>query len=280
MNPYRYGRYRFSFKRTLVMGILNVTPDSFSDGGRFLKKSNAMKRAGELVRDGADIIDIGGESTRPGASAVAEEEESARVIPVIREIVKSFPKIPVSIDTYKPKVARAAISAGAAVLNDITGLTNPEMLEIASETGVPVVIMHMKGKPGAMPKRPVYKDVVKDIVQFFRVRIRDCKRAGVTKIILDPGIGFGKTYRHNLQIIDGIESFGKLGYPVMIGASRKSFIGLALDLPVEEREAGTLAVSAISALRGASIIRTHEVKNNRQAIKMGESIAGSKVLKK
>ena len=260
------------------MGVINVTPDSFSDGGKFIKPSAALALADRLVEEGAKILDIGGESSRPGADPVDEKQEVARVVPVIRSIVKRHPKIPVSIDTYKPGVAKVAIAEGAAIINDITGLTDPLMVELAATHNIPVVIMHMKGKPGTMQKSPTYRDVVSEIKSFFKKRIAACKKAGIKKIILDPGIGFGKTVKHNLAIINRLEQFSSLGYPVMVGASRKSFIGAILDNTPDEREEGTAAVTTLAVMKGASIIRVHNVARNFQAMVVAESIKDERPL--
>lgn len=269
---YRHGRYRFPFNRVLVMGIINVTPDSFSDGGVFATSEDAVRRAGELIEQGADILDIGGESTRPGAAPVSSEEEAGRVLPVIKEITRKHPKTPVSIDSCKPEVVRAAIDAGAAMINDVTGLQNPEMVRIAAESQAPVVIMHMKGTPRTMQRRPAYKDVVKEIIAFFKERVRTLQKLGVKRIILDPGIGFGKTANHNLRILNHLEEMTKLGYPIMIGASRKSFMGKILGLPIDQREEATIAVNTLAVSKGAAIIRVHDVMRNHRAIKMAEAI--------
>lgn len=270
---YRYKEYRFPFSRTLVMGILNVTPDSFSDGGLFYGYKDALRQAGKLVSGGADIIDVGGESSRPGAEPVPADEEMRRVIPVIKRIVKRHPRVPVSIDTYKPEVAEAAIAEGAAMINDITGLADPRMVDLAAKSGAPVVIMHMKGTPRTMQKRPAYKDVVDDIVRFFKERIKLCRARGISKIVLDPGIGFGKTRNHNLEILRRLDRIAALGYPCLIGVSRKSFIGKTLGKVVTDREVGAIAANAIAISRGAKIIRVHDVEQNLQAARMADFIA-------
>lgn len=261
--------YDLSKRHPLVMGILNVTPDSFSDGGKYFHFDEALKRALQMVEEGADIIDIGGESTRPGSEPVPLEEEKARVVPLIKELRKKV-DVPISIDTYKPEIAREALEAGAELINDIYGLRQEGMLDLLEEAKVPVVIMHMQGTPKDMQKNPTYTEVVSEISAFLKQRVRKAEECGLLKeeIILDPGIGFGKTLEHNLCILSRLEEFVSLGYPVLIGHSRKSFIGLTLDLPVEERLEGTLAVSAISTFKGASILRVHDVKENLRSIKM------------
>lgn len=269
---YRYKHLRLGFSRPVVMGVLNITPDSFSDGGKYLKPASAIRQAKFLIDDGAGIIDVGGESSRPGSKPVSPEEEMRRVLPVIRKLVKRHPTIPISIDSYKPEVIRASVEEGAMIINDITGLSNPDVIDIAAEYGTPVVIMHMKGTPRIMQKRPIYKNVVSEIVSFFKERIRACKKCGVKKIILDPGIGFGKTVNHNLTILRELDKIVKLGYPVMVGASRKSFIGKILGNEVYDREAGSLAVTALAIQKGACIIRTHEVKQNLDVAKVSAAV--------
>lgn len=273
---YRYKGLRLPFARPLVMGIINVTPDSFSDGGRFMTPDAAAGLAARLAGEGADILDVGGESTRPGAEPVSAEDEAGRVIPVIRRIVRRHHGIPVSIDTLKPEVARQALAEGAAIINDVGGLGDPGMMELAAESGAPVVITHMKGTPRTMQRRPAYRDVVETIVSFFKERVRACRKAGVERIILDPGIGFGKTARHNLQIINRLDRITRLGYPVMVGASRKSFIGKTLGLPVDEREEATIAVNVLAVAKGASIVRVHDVKANARAVMMAWSVLREK----
>ncbi len=276
---YRSKHLRLGFSRPVIMGVVNTTPDSFSDGGKYLKPKNAIEQAARLIESGAGIIDIGGESSRPGAKPVSAKEEGRRVLPVIRELVKRYPNIPFSIDSYKPEVIRSAMDEGAVIINDITGLRNPEVLAIAEEHKAPVIIMHMKGVPGTMQKRPIYKNVVAEIVLFFKERIEACKKYGVTKIILDPGIGFGKTINHNLTILQELDKIVKLGYPVMVGASRKSFIGEILGAEVNQRESGSLAVTALAVLKGVSIIRAHEVKENLEAAMVAAAVLKGRVIK-
>jgi dihydropteroate synthase len=254
------------------MGVLNVTPDSFSDGGNFFDTESAVAHARQMAEDGADCIDVGGESTRPGSDPVSEEEELRRVIPVI-EGLKGDITIPISIDTYKPRVAREALQAGASIINDVTGLTNPEMLAVAADAHVPVVVMHMQGQPKTMQENPVYGDVVADIMSFFRERIAHAKDAGVGDLILDPGIGFGKTLEHNLTILKRLGEFSTLGFPILVGASRKSFIGtLTGNLPASERLEGTLAASVIAVAYGASWVRVHDVKAHARALAVADAI--------
>ncbi|MBI3994494.1 MAG: dihydropteroate synthase [Nitrospirae bacterium] len=256
------------------MGILNVTPDSFSDGGLFLKTDDAIRRAEALVEEGADLIDVGGESSRPGADPVPAEEEIRRVVPVIEHLSKRL-SVPISIDTSKAGVALRAIAAGARIINDISALRfDPEMAPLAAETGAPVVLMHMQGTPKEMQARPVYTDVVREITAFFKSRIRFAERSGIARdrILLDPGIGFGKTTEHNLEILARLSEFRSLGRPVLIGPSRKSFIGRVLDLPAAERLEGTAAAVAAGILHGASIVRVHDVRAMVRVARMVEAI--------
>ncbi len=262
-------------RKTYVMGILNVTPDSFSDGGLFFDKGRAIAHAERLVAEGADIVDVGGESTRPGSAPLAVEEELRRTIPVIEAIAKRV-SVPVSIDTYKVEVAARAVDAGASMVNDISGLRfDPLMVNFLSSSGVPVVIMHMKGTPRDMQKNPVYEALIPDIVAFFRERIAAAVEGGIPEelIIIDPGIGFGKTFDHNLQIIRNLGEFRVLGRPLAIGVSRKAFLGkLVGDAPVSERVEGTAAAVAASILNGANIVRVHDVKEMSRVARVADAI--------
>ncbi|MEK6690990.1 MAG: dihydropteroate synthase [Nitrospirota bacterium] len=245
------------------MGILNVTPDSFSDGGLYLNTDKAVERSFEIEKEGADIIDIGGESTRPGALPLSPEEELSRVVPVIEKL-KSRLRIPISIDTYKAEVAREAIKAGASIINDISGLRfDPEIASVSAEYDVPVVIMHIKGTPRDMQINPVYQDLIGEIRHFLEEGISIAQKAGVDDdmIIIDPGIGFGKTFEHNLEIINRLDEFRSLGMPILLGPSRKSFIGKILDLPPGDRLEGTAAAVAIGIMKGANIVRVHDVSS-------------------
>jgi len=261
-SPIKINSKILDFKKTYIMGILNVTPDSFYDGGRFFEKEKAVAHALKMVNEGVDIIDIGGESTRPGSDRISEEEEIKRVIPVIKEIRKNSDVI-ISIDTYKSKVAEEALSAGADIVNDISGcIADEKMPDIIKSYGVPVIVMHIRGNPKIMQRDVHYNDVVKDIIRSLRNRINYLKLRGINeeKIIIDPGIGFGKTVDDNIRIIKRLKEFRCLGRPILIGPSRKSFIGKILDLPPEERLEGTLAVLALCIINGANIIRVHDVK--------------------
>ena len=261
---------------TLIMGILNMTPDSFSDGGQFKYHDQAIDYALEMVKEGANIIDIGGESTRPGAKAVQLEEELMRTIPII-EAIRLKSDCLISIDTYKSKVAKAALDAGADMVNDISGLTfDHNMAALAAERNVPVIIMHIKGKPGDMQKNPNYDNLIKEIKAFFEVQIAIAKRARIDSgnIILDPGIGFGKRLEDNFEIIRELGQISTMGYPVLLGPSRKSFIGFTLDLPVEERIEGTLASITAGVINGARIVRVHDIRATRRTLTITEKIMG------
>lgn len=264
-------------RRTLVMGILNVTPDSFSDGGQFFSFESALERARQLIREGADIIDIGGESTRPGAEPVPQEEELRRVIPVIRAIRRES-SIPISIDTYKARVAEAALEAGANIINDISALRfDPQMVKIVAQARVPVVLMHMQGEPRTMQQNPTYTDVVREIKEFLAERIAFARAHNIEKIIIDPGIGFGKTVAHNIEILRRLGELKELGYPILIGTSRKSFIGKLggteeNPLPVHERLEGTIASNVIAVLNGAHIVRVHDVAAMKKALTIVDAV--------
>ncbi len=271
------GRSLLLGKRTLIMGVLNVTPDSFSDGGNFFLKNKAVEQALAMEADGADIIDIGGESTRPYAEKVSLEQELERVIPVIEELGKAL-KVPVSIDTYKAKVAESAIDAGAAIINDISALRfDSEMASVAKNSGVPVILMHMKGTPGNMQDNPVYENLMGEIKDFFREAIVKAEEAGIAgdMLILDPGIGFGKSFGHNLEIIRDLKELEELGLPVLLGSSRKAFIGNILDKPAEERDSGTMATIAAGIMNGAHIVRVHDVANSVATAKVVDAIVNA-----
>ena len=264
----RIGGKEFDLKKnTYIMGILNVTPDSFSDGGRYDGLDRAMEHARRMIREGVDIIDVGGESTRPGHVQITEEEEIARVVPVIKKLKEEF-DVPVSIDTYKSAVAAAAIEAGADLVNDIWGLKyDPEMAGLIARTGVACCLMHNRDNTE-------YQDFLADFMKDMRECVEIAKKAGIEddKIILDPGVGFGKTYEMNLEIIDKLEIMKELGYPVLLGTSRKSVIGLTLDLPVEEREEGTMVTTVYGVHKGCEFVRVHDVEKNKRAIRMTRAL--------
>jgi dihydropteroate synthase len=260
--------WKLSYKTPMLMGVLNVTPDSFSDGGRFFDVDKAVAHALKMEEERADIIDIGGESSRPGADPVSEEEERSRVIPVI-EGIRKISDILISIDTVKAGVARAAMQAGANWINDISGLhSNSEMVQVAAEWQCPVIIMHMQNTPKTMQINPVYEDVVKEIVQFFRERLEVLARRGINKCILDPGIGFGKRVEDNIAIIKHIGTFKQLGYPILLGTSRKSFLGAITGRDVSRRLSATLSVNLLALQSNVDILRVHCVAEHRDMIKI------------
>ncbi len=271
LSPIICREHALRFDKTLIMGILNVTPDSFSDAGLFKDVDAAVAQGKKMVSEGADIIDIGGESTRPGSMPLSEKEELHRVLPVVTQLLDEV-RIPLSIDTYKPRVAEACLKAGAHLINDITGLTNPEMRKIIARSNTPVVLMHMQGSPKTMQLNPCYKDVLAEISTFFRKQIAAACDEQIQQIIIDPGIGFGKTVQHNLQILRHLGTFKALGCPILVGPSRKSFIGEITGLPVRQRLSGTIAAVAIAALNGANIVRVHDVKECRQALQIVDAI--------
>lgn len=257
-------------RRTYIMGILNLTPDSFSDGGRFCKPDAALFHVQEMIEEGADIIDIGGESTRPGHTVISQEEEIQRVVPIIEKVAANF-DIPISIDTYKSAVAREAIDAGACMVNDIWGLkADEQMAALIAEKNVPCCLMHNR-------KEPNYQNLIPDMLEDLKESLDIGQKAGISRdsMILDPGIGFGKTYEMNLQAINQVDALHKLGCPVLLAASRKSVIGLTLELPAHQRIEGTAAITVIGVMKGCSFVRVHDVKENRRAIQMTEAILNS-----
>jgi dihydropteroate synthase len=274
-------QFEFRFPRpALIMGVVNVTPDSFSDGGKFLDPGAAVAHALELAAQGAEILDLGGESTRPGAVPVGEEEELRRVLPILKKLVPQV-KVPVSIDTSKPAVARAALDAGASIVNDIAAATRTDfsMWQIVAEQHAGYVVMHAQGSPATMQVQPVYKDVVRDISGFFSERLGQLlNEAGVPmeQVVIDPGIGFGKTLEHNLTLLAGLKTFTKWRRPLLVGVSRKSFIGELLGAEVQNRLPASLACAALAVGDGAHIIRTHDVAETVQAVRMAEAIYARK----
>ncbi|MCL5073876.1 MAG: dihydropteroate synthase [Actinobacteria bacterium] len=260
----------------LIMGILNITPDSFYDGGQYFEKSNAFRRAEEIIEQGAHIIDVGGMSTRPGSKPVSPDEELNRIIPVIEHIAKNFKKIPISIDTYRSEVAKKAIDAGAVIINDISGLSaDNKMMELVLQSKSSIIIMHMQGNPENMQENPAYSDVVDEVYDYLYERALKATQAGIEKekIIVDPGIGFGKNVEHNLEILSGLSEFNEMGYPVLAGVSRKSFIGNLLGgLPAEERLEGSIAAAVYAFLNGAKILRVHDIKETLRALKIAKAI--------
>lgn len=269
------GKYRLSLgERAYIMGILNVAPDSFFDGGIYSDKDKAVEHAIEMESQGADIIDIGGESTRPGAKAISAKAESERVIPVIKILAKRL-RIPISIDTSKSQVAQKALDCGAVVVNDVTGLRkDPNLVKLAKKYKAAIILMHMKGTPRTMQKNPQYKSLIYEITEGLRTSIRIAKEAAIADdaIVIDPGIGFGKTTLHNLKILKRLREFKSLGYPVLVGPSRKSFIGKILGLEAGERIAGTAASVAVAIQNGANIVRVHDVRQMREVARLTDAI--------
>ena len=276
----RAQRFEFRFPRAaMLMGIVNVMPDSFSDGGQFLAVDRAVDHALQLVAEGADILDIGGESTRPHAAPVSEEEELRRVLPVIRALaLRPACTVPISIDTMKPAVARAALEAGASIVNDVAAhRSGPAMWDAVRETGAAYVVMYMQGTPQTMQRAPHYTDVVAEVGEFFKERLNRLQASGITpeQIIFDPGIGFGKTLAHNLELLAGMDRFVSLQRPLLVGASRKAFIGEVTGAKESgARLPGSLACAIAAVTGGAQLIRTHDVAATRQALRMSEAIQG------
>lgn len=277
---YRFGRRTYDLSaRTHVMGILNVTPDSFSDGGRYLDAGRAVDYAHRMIEDGADFVDVGGESTRPrgksygsGAEPVDVAEELRRVVPVIQRLAAES-DIPVSVDTYKSVVAKEALASGALIVNDISGFhADPAMAEVVAGAGATAVLMHMQGTPRTMQANPRYVDLFGEISAYLEEGLLRGRAAGVRQMFADPGIGFGKTLKHNLRLLHGVAEFHRLGYPLLVGPSRKSFIGEILDLPSEQRLEGTLAAAVAVALQGVHVVRVHDVRETVRALRVTDAI--------
>ena len=265
-------------EETGIMGIINVTPDSFSDGGKYANVEAAVMRAKQMVADGADIIDIGGESSRPGAEPITANEECRRVIPVVQALAEQS-QIPISVDTYKAKVAHEALSAGACVINDITALHgDPNMCQIVADAQAGVILMHMQGVPATMQKTPTYQNVVAEVHAWLTEVASQAVDRGIdsSRIMIDPGIGFGKTFDHNLEILRHLMQFRGIGYPMLVGVSRKKFIGRILDLPVHQREEGTAATVAWSIINGANVVRVHDVAKMKQVAQVINTICRTK----
>jgi dihydropteroate synthase len=273
MTPLDCGGRVLDLSRTAIMGILNITPDSFSDGGIFLSHDAAVARALAMVEEGADLVDVGGESTRPGAQAVPVQEELDRVIPVIEAIARAVP-VPISIDTSKPEVMHAAVAAGAGFINDVRALRESGAVETAAALQVPVCLMHMQGEPRSMQQHPVYSDIAIEVRDFLQKRIDVCIAAGIPRqrIVLDPGFGFGKTADHNLDLLRRLGVLRALGMPILVGLSRKSMIGTLFELPVTQRLHASVALALIAVQNGATIVRVHDVRATREAIRTLEAV--------
>jgi dihydropteroate synthase len=270
------GRYRLSLDRPLVMGVLNITPDSFADGGAFLDLNDATDRVRQMLGEGADIVDIGGESTRPGAAPTPEASELERVIPLLENIRLACDArgVPISVDTRKPVVMRAAIAAGASMINDINALRAPGAIEALSEGSAAVCLMHMQGEPATMQQSASYDDVVADVAAFLAERASACVAAGIdrARIVLDPGFGFGKTVEHNLTLLRRLSEIAALGYPLLAGLSRKSTIGMLTGRDVDERMAGSVAAALAAVARGAAVVRVHDVRETADALKVWRAV--------
>ena len=264
---------RLDLSRPAVMGILNVTPDSFSDGGVFLSRENAIAQALRMAREGADIIDIGGESTRPGAQPVSAQEEMDRVIPAI-EALRQKISLPISVDTSKPEVMRAAVAAGAGFINDVRALCGAGALQAAASLRVPVCLMHMQGEPRSMQDNPRYGDVAADVADFLRARLQAAQAAGIPpeRLVIDPGFGFGKSLAHNIELLRDLRKLQSLGAPILAGLSRKSMIGKALGLPVERRLHASVALALMAVQNGARIVRVHDVAPTVEALRMWAAV--------
>lgn len=266
-----------NLSQTQVMGILNVTPDSFSDGGRYNQLNQALLHAHALISAGATMIDVGGESTRPGAAEISEDEEIARVVPVVEALAQRF-EVFISVDTSKAGVIRESAQAGVHLINDIRSLHKPGALAAAAESGLPVCLMHMQGRPHIMCQAPHYDDLIADVKMFFERHIKRCHDAGITnqQLLLDPGFGFGKTLAHNYQLLARLSEFHRFGLPLMVGMSRKSMIGQLLNVPPDQRVIGSVACAVIAAMQGAQIIRVHDVKETVEAMRVVEATLSAK----
>ena len=262
-------KHVFDLKRPLIMGILNITPDSFSDGGMYLDSNAALKRADKMIEEGVDIIDIGGESTRPGSDPVSTDEELKRIVPII-EAIKKISDIAISIDTYKPEVMKEVIDMDVAMINDIYALQKPNAIDLIKKSNVGVCLMHMQGTPKTMQLNPTYKNVVSEVRSFLEERANLIANEGIgkTRIILDPGFGFGKTFEHNIDLLKNIESFKSLNLPILVGLSRKSFIRKILNGDHDDHLSGSISAAILSVLKGAKILRVHDVKETQSAFKI------------
>ena len=276
MNYSEFNSWLQSPSKTLVMGVLNLTPDSFSDGGLFTTKEKALDHCLKMINEGADLIDVGGESTRPGSDPLSINEELDRTIPIIEKI-RSITDCTISIDSYKSKVVEAALNVGANIVNDISGLTfDHNMAELISQKNAPIIMMHINGKPKIMQENPRYDNLLKDILGFFSRQLELAQSVGIdsSKIILDPGLGFGKKVEHNFELIRKLPQICAMGFPVLVGPSRKSFIGEALNLPINDRIEGTMASITASVINGARIVRVHDIQKTRRTVTVTEKIMG------
>ncbi|MFA7300284.1 MAG: dihydropteroate synthase [Sideroxydans sp.] len=266
------GKFILSLERPLVMGVVNVTPDSFSDGGRYVSSAAAIDHAQQLIADGADILDVGGESTRPGATEVSEQEEIDRVLPIFEGLCDS--EVPVSIDTWKPGVMRAALKAGVSLVNDVNALQAPGALEVLAQSDAAVCLMHKQGSPQTMQRQPQYADVVAEVVDFLRERVAAAEMAGIAqaRIVIDPGFCFGKTLVHNLDLLRQLDRLCALGVPVLAGLSRKSMLGAITGREVDDRKAASVAAALLAVQRGAAIVRVHDVRETVDALKLWEAV--------
>ena len=272
ISSFNCGKYQLDFSLPIIMGIVNVTPDSFSDGSQYLQRDAALSHAHQLISEGANILDLGGESTRPGAEAVSVQEELDRVMPVI-EGLRGSP-VPLSIDTSKPEVMRAAIAAGASMVNDIEAMQNPEALTVVAAGEVAVCLMHKQGTPQTMQKQPQYQNVVEEVLQFLRERIIAVQEAGVNRsqIMIDPGFGFGKTLAHNLAMLRQLKEFSELGVPLLVGLSRKSMLGAITGQDVAHRVHASIAAALLAVQRGANVLRVHDVRATADALKIWQAV--------
>jgi len=276
-SPYTIGKKVFDFSRTYIMGVLNVTPDSFSDGGKYFSVESAVRRGMEMVEEGADIIDVGGESTRPNSESISVEEELRRTIPVIEQLAKRI-DVPISIDTTKSKVAEESLNVGATIVNDISGLTfDEQIVSVVAKAKASLVVMHIQGNPKTMQQNPHYENVVEEVKGFLSNAVSKAKANGISQIFIDPGIGFGKTMRHNLLLLKNLNEFTSLGHPILVGASRKSFIGkLTNELSTDKRLEGTAASIAFSISNGANVVRVHDVKEMKKVVQVTDAIVRAK----
>jgi len=275
----KLGRFSLTLERPLIMGVVNVTPDSFSDGGRFFVTQQALEHARVLIEQGADILDIGGESSRPAAESVGLDEELRRVMPVLEQLAQM--PVPVSVDTCKPEVMRRAIAAGAAMVNDINALREPGALEAVAQSQAAVCLMHMQGEPRSMQRDPQYEDVVAEVTAFLEQRVEAAQQAGIARerIVIDPGFGFGKSTGHNLELLQGLSTIAGLGQPVLVGLSRKSLFGKITGKPVADRVSASVAAALLAVERGAALVRVHDVAATRDALLVLNAIEGHSLAK-